>query len=120
MLVETPEILVFILEERGGIVKQKAKHELMSELFEKARPLPNANALVVNITAVNDRKYLLAQIEGKDISEWEMLFYYYGREKGPVLLNEEDKRKLSEVLASHSGTSFEAIFEMIDESQRAE
>ena len=117
---ETPEILVFILEEHGGTVKQKAKHELMSELFEKARPMPNANALVVNIAAVNNRDYLLAQIEGKEISDWEMLFYCYGREKGPILLNEDDKRKLPEVLVSHDGTSFEAILEMLNESQRAE
>lgn len=112
-------ILVFILEERGGTVTKKGTHKLISELFEKARPMKNVNATVENTAAVNNCTHLLLQIVEKDISEWEMIFYYFGRENNPILLSDDDKRMLPEVLASHRGTSAEAIFDMLRRQEAA-
>ena len=106
------KILVFVVEENGRTLTQKSLHKLISELFDKALNEQNVEAIVANGATINDCAYLADQIVGRDISEWEII-YFHGSKYPPVLLAQEDKEALLVLLPDFTGASATAIYQVL-------
>lgn len=113
---ETPEKrLVFVVDEHGRTLTKKSMHKILSELFEKALKLSNVDAIAVNGKSVNICAYFASQIAGKDISEWDVI-YFHGSKYPPVLLTVNDKETLAAILPDFNGTSAEAIYKVLTDA----
>ena len=107
--------LVFVIDEYGRTLTKKSLHELISELFEKALEEKNVDAVVVSGPTVNNCVFFAEQVAGKDITEWEII-YFHGSKYPPVLLAYEDKEKLVALLPEFEGTSAEAVYKVLADS----
>jgi len=106
------EKLVFVLEKNGRALTKESMHRLLSELFNKALEVENADATVVNGSSINDCKNFASQITGRNSADWEVI-YLHDDEYPPVLLATADKENLSELLPCFSGTSAEAVYRIL-------
>ena len=107
--------LVFIIDELGRTLIKESLHKLIAELFDKALDERNIDALVVNSQSINICAYLLKQIIGRDIAEWELI-YFHGSIYPPVLLNGENKEKLVALLPDFEGTSATAVYKVLTDA----
>jgi hypothetical protein len=115
--IKTPnKRLVLVIDEHGRTLTKKFLHKLISELFDKALEERNVEAIVINAPAINNCAYLADQVNGKDIAEWEVI-YLHGSKYPPVLLAYEDKEKLITLLPEFKGTSAEAIYKILTDSE---
>jgi len=106
---------VFVIDEHGRTLTKKSLHKLISELFGKVLQMRDVDAVVLNNATINACTYLVDQIAGRDIVEWEII-YLHGSKYPPVLLAHEDKEKLIAMLPEFDGTSAEAIYKVLIES----
>lgn len=114
---ENPKkLLVFIIDEHGRTLTETSLHRLISELFDKALNVKNVDAVVVNGPTVNVCADLMAQIVGRDIAEWELI-YLHGSKYPPVLLTHENKEDLIALLPEFDGTSAEAVYKVLTDSR---
>ena len=104
--------LVFVIDEYGRILEKKFMHKLLSELFEKALKVQKVEAVVASGPTINTCVYLLDQLTGRDIDEWEVI-YLHGSKYPPVLLTKEDKADLIALLPIFKGTSAEAVYKIL-------
>ena len=109
------KLLVFIIDEHGRTLTKESLHRLISELFDKALDEKNVDAVVVNSSTICICANLMAQIDGRKIADWEII-YFHGSKYPPVLLGHEDKKKLIALLPVFDGTSAEAIYKVLMDS----
>ena len=108
--------LVFVIDEYGRALTAESLNNLISELFEKALKQKNVDATVLNGYGINNSAYFAEQIAGKDISEWEVI-YFHGSKYPPALLTVENKENLSALLPTFNGTSAEAIYKVLSDAE---
>ena len=99
--------LVFVIEEHGRTPTMKYMHNLLSELFGKASGEGDVDATVACGAAVNTCEYLLDQIAGREIPEWDVIYLPDGGP--PALLGRKGKGRLTTLLSKSGGTSAEAV-----------
>jgi hypothetical protein len=109
------KILVFVIDEHDRTLTKESLHMLISELFEKVLDEQNVDAIVVNSPAVSTCAKLIGQIAGRDIADWEII-YFHGSDYPPVLLTYENKEKLAALLPEYKGTSAEAVYKVLADS----
>lgn len=107
--------LVFVIDEHGRALTKESLDTLISELVDKALEERNIDVVAANGATVNDCAYLADQIAARDFAEWEVI-YLHGNKYPPVLLGYEVKEKFAALLPEYSGTSAEAIFKVLVES----
>ena len=106
---------VFVIDEYGRALKKESLHSLISEFFDKFLDEKNINADVFNGHSINICANLAKQIAERDIADCEII-YLHGSKYPPVLLPEENKEMLVALLPDFSGTSAEAIFKILTDS----
>lgn len=104
--------LVFVIDKHGRALTKESMHKLISELFSKALKLENVDAVVVNGSNINDCKHFATQIRGRDLTEWEVI-YFHDNEYPPVLLTTADKKNLAIILPDFVGTSADAVYRIL-------
>lgn len=107
--------LVFVIDEHSRTLTKESMHNLLSELFEKALGEKNVDAVTASGPTVNVCAYLADQIVGRDIAEWEII-YFHGSKYPPALLAQEHKENLIALLPEFNGTSAEAIYKVLADS----
>ena len=113
---KTPKKLwVFIIDEHGRTLTKESLHRLLAELFDNALDARNVDAVVANGPTLNICIYLINQIAGKDVADWDIV-YLHGNKYPPVLLSQEDKENLVALLPGFVGTSAAAIYKILTDS----
>ena len=107
--------LVFVIDEYGRTLTKESMHKLISELFDKALGERNVDAVVVNGHGINTCANLMSQINGQDITAWELI-YFHGSKYPPVLLNHDNKEKLIILLPEYKGASADAVYKVLVDS----
>lgn len=108
-------VLVFVIDEFGRALTKKSLDTLIAELVENALNERNIDVVAANGATVNDCAYLADQITGKDFAKWEVI-YLHGSKYPPVLLGHEVKEKLVALLPHYKGTSAEAVYKVLVDS----
>ena len=108
--------LVFVIDEHGRTLTKETMHKLLSELFDKVLDERNVDAVAASGPTVNVCTYLADQVIGRDFAEWEII-YLHGSKYPPVLLTHEDKEKLIALLPEFNGTSAEAVYRVLVDSE---
>jgi len=107
--------LVFVIDEHGRTLAKRYLHRLISELFDNVLKEKSIDAVVANGQLVNNCVYLADQIAGRSVAEWDII-YLHGSEYPPVLLDYEDKERLITLLPEFKGTSAEAIYKVLTDT----
>ena len=106
---------VFVIDEHGRVLEKESLHKLISELFEKVLCEENIDADVSNGHDINICAGLAKQMSERNIADCEII-YLHGSKYPPVLLSNENKEMLIALLPEFSGTSAEAIFRILTDS----
>jgi len=106
---------VFVLEKHGRALTKESMHRLISELFDKALKVKNAEAVIINGVSINDCKNFATQLTGRDITDWEVI-YFHDSEYPPVLLTTTDKENLKALLPDFVGTSTEVVYQILSDA----
>lgn len=112
---ELKKVLVFVIDEYGRTLDKKSLHKLISEFCENVLDGQNVDIVVVHGHTINTCAYLLGQITGRGIADWEIIYLHAGKYP-PVLLAHEDKEKLIVLLPGFNGTSAEAVYKVLLDS----
>ena len=111
------EKLIFIFDSKGRTLKEESTKKLVSELFEKALPSPNVRAVTLNGPSINKLDNFYLQIQGRDLEEWEVI-YFPSNCQSPFLVSEEIKKRLLDILPTFNGTSIEAVQNALEDISR--